>query len=145
MDWYSRFVIDFEVSNSLEATVFVETLKRALEKGKPEIFNSDQGSQFTAIEWLKVLSEKEVQISMDGRGRCFDNIFVERLWRTVKQEEVYLKEYLDVWEAEESLRKYFDFYNYRRPHQSLGYKTPFEMYQKGLKIKANKGAKAANF
>ena len=91
------------------------------------------------------MSEKAVQISMDGRGRCFDNIFVERLWRTVKQEEVYLKEYQDVWEAEESLRKYFDFYNYRRPHQSLGYKTPFEIYQKGLKIKENKGAKAANF
>ena len=145
MDWHSRFVIDFEVSNSLESTVFVETLKRALEKGKPKIFNSDQGSQFTAIEWLKVLIEKGIQISMDGRGRCFDNIFVERLWRTVKQEEVYLKEYQDVWEAEESLRKYFDFYNYRRPHQSLGYKTPFEIYQKGLKIKENKGAKAVSF
>lgn len=145
MDWHSRFVIDFEVSNSLESTVFVEILKRSLEKGKPTIFNSDQGSQFTAIEWVKVLTEKEVQISMDGRGRCFDNIFVERLWRSVKQEEVYLKEYSDVWEAEESLRKYFDFYNYRRPHQSLGYKTPFEIYQKGLKIKENKGAKAVSF
>ncbi len=145
MDWHSRFVIDFEVSNSLESTVFVETLKRALEKGQPEIFNSDQGSQFTAIEWLKVLTEKEIQISMDGRGRCFDNIFVERLWRTVKQEEVYLKEYQDVWEAETSLRKYFYFYNYRRGHQSLGYQTPFEIYQKGLKNKENKGAKAANF
>ena len=145
MDWHSRFVIEFEVSNSLESTVFVETLKRALEKDKPQVFNSDQGSQFTAIEWLKVLAEKEVHISMDGRGRCFDNIFVERLWRSVKQEEVYLKEYGDVWEAEESLRKYFYFYNYQRPHQSLGYKTPFEIYQKGLKIKENKGAKAANF
>jgi putative transposase len=78
-------------------------------------------------------------------GSCFDNIFVERLWRTVKQEEVYVQEYLDVWEAEESLSKYFYFYNYRRPHQSLGYKTPFEIYQKGLKIKENKGAQAANF
>ena len=145
MDWHSKFVIDVEISNSLESTVFVETLKRALEKGKPEIFNSDQGSQFTAIEWLKVLTEKGIQISMDGRGRCFDNIFVERLWRSVKQEEVYLKEYEDVWEAETSLRKYFDFYNYRRPHQSLGYKTPFEVYQKGMKIKENKGVKAANF
>ena len=145
IDWHSRFVIEFEVSNSLEVAVFVETLERALEKGQPEIFNSDQGSQFTAIEWLKVLTEKGIQISMDGRGKCFDNIFVERLWRTVKQEEVYLKEYLDVWEAEENLSKYFEFYNYRRPHQSLGYKTPFEIYQKGLKIKENKGAKAANF
>ena len=145
MDWHSRFVIDFEVSNSLESIVFVETLKRALEKGQPEIFNSDQGSQFTAIEWLKVLTEKGIQVSMDGRGRCFDNIFVERLWRTVKQEEVYLKEYEDVWEAEKSLSKYFDFYNHRRSHQSLGYRTPFEIYQKGLKIKETKGAKAANF
>jgi len=133
MDWHSRFVVEMEVSNSLESSVFVETLKRALKKGKPEIFNSDQGSQFTAIEWLKVLQENKIAISMDGRGRCFDNIFVERLWRTVKQEEVYLKEYADVWESEESLRSYFEFYNYQRPHQSLKYQTPFEAYQKGKK------------
>ena len=145
MDWHSRFVIDFVVSNSLESTVFIETLQRSLAQGRPKIFNSDQGSQFTAIEWLKVLEEKQVQISMDGRGRCFDNIFVERLWRSVKQEEVYLKEYADVWEAEESLIKYFYFYNYERPHQSLNYQTPFEIYQKGLKIKANKGAKNSHF
>ncbi len=133
MDWHSRFVIEMEVSNSLESSVFVETLKRAMKKGKPEIFNSDQGSQFTAIEWLKVLQENKIAISMDGRGRCFDNIFVERLWRTVKQEEVYLKEYADVWESEESLRQYFEFYNYQRAHQSLKYQTPFEAYQKGKK------------
>lgn len=143
MDWHSRFVMEMEVSNSLEASVFVETLKRAMKKGKPEIFNSDQGSQFTSVEWLKILQENKIQISMDGRGRCFDNIFVERLWRTVKQEEVYLKEYLDVWEAEESLRQYFEFYNYQRPHQSLKYQTPFEAYQKGQKTEQNKGAKAA--
>lgn len=95
MDWHSRFVVEMEVSNSLESSVFVETLKRALKKGKPAIFNSDQGSQFTAIEWLKVLQANKIQISMDGRGCCFDNIFVERLWRTVKQEEVYLKEYFE--------------------------------------------------
>jgi len=142
MDWHSRFVIEMEVSNSLEASVFVETLKRALKKGKPEIFNSDQGSQFTAIEWLRVLQENKIQISMDGRGRCFDNIFVERLWRSVKQEEVYLKEYADVWETEESLRSYFEFYNYHRPHQSLKYQTPFEAYQKGRKTEQNKGVKA---
>jgi putative transposase len=142
MDWHSRFVIEMEVSNSLEASVFVETLKRALKKGKPEIFNSDQGSQFTAIEWLRVLQENKIRISMDGRGRCFDNIFVERLWRSVKQEEVYLKEYLDVWETEESLRQYFEFYNYDRPHQSLKYQTPFEAYQKGRKTEQNKGVKA---
>jgi putative transposase len=135
MDWHSRFVIETEVSNSLEASTFVETLKRALSKGKPEIFNSDQGSQFTAVEWLKALQAHGVQISMDGRGRCFDNIFVERLWRSVKQEEVYLKEYADVWEAEEGLHKYFEFYNFERPHQSLSYRTPFEVYQNGLKTK----------
>lgn len=145
MDWYSRFVIEIDVSNSLESAVFVETLKRALEKGKPQVFNSDQGSQFTALEWLKILETNRVQISMDSKGRCFDNIFVERLWRTVKQEEVYLNEYADAWQAEEGLRKYFCFYNYQRPHQSLSYKTPFEVYQEGLKIKENKGAKAANF
>lgn len=143
MDWHSRFVIELEVSNSLESSVFVETLKRALSKSQPETFNSDQGSQFTAIEWLKVLQENKIRISMDGRGRCFDNIFVERLWRTVKQEEVYLKEYLDVWETEDSLRRYFEFYNYRRPHQSLKYQTPFEAYQKGRKTEPNEGAKAA--
>lgn len=133
MDWHSRFVIEMEVSNSLESSIFVETLKRAMKKSKPEIFNSDQGSQFTAVEWLKILQENKIAISMDGRGRCFDNIFVERLWRSVKQEEVYLKEYADVWEAEESLRQYFEFYNYQRPHQSLNYQTPFEAYQKGRK------------
>ncbi len=131
MDWHSRYVIDFEVSNSLESTVFIETLKRALAVGKPEIFNSDQGSQFSSIEWIKVLVASEIKISMDGRGRCFDNIFVERLWRTVKQEEVYLNEYQDVWEAEDRLRKYFEFYNHRRPHQSLGYRTPAEVYWAG--------------
>ncbi len=145
MDWHSRFVIEMEVSNSMEASTFIETLKRALEKGQPEIFNSDQGSQFTAIEWLKVLQEHQIAISMDGRGRCFDNIFVERLWRTVKQEEVYLNEYRDVWEAETSLRNYFDFYNFERPHQSLKYQTPFEVYKNGLKTKEKKGAKSGNF
>jgi len=145
MDWHSRFVIEIEVSNSLESSPFVEALKRALLKGRPEIFNSDQGSQFTSVEWLKVLQAHNVQISMDGRGRCFDNIFVERLWRTVKQEEVYLKEYQDVWQAEESLHNYFEFYNYRRPHQSLNYQTPFEAYQKGRKAEQNKGEKTAIF
>lgn len=145
MDWHSRFVIEIEVSNTLEANVFVETLKRAVEKGRPEIFNTDQGSQFTALDWLKILQANDVQISMDGRGRCFDNIFVERLWRSVKQEEVYLKEYLDVWEAEESLKKYFNFYNYERPHQSLKYQTPFEVYQNGLRSKEKKEQKAVIF
>jgi putative transposase len=142
MDWHSRYVIDFEVSTTLEAEVYVETLKRALKKGKPEIFNSDQGSQFTSLEWLKVLQTNNIQISMDGQGRCFDNVFVERLWRTVKYEEVYLQEYEDVWEAEKSLGKYFYFYNHERPHQSLGNQTPFKVYQAGLKTKEKRSKKS---
>ncbi len=143
MHWYSRFVIEIEVSNSLESSVFVETLKRAMAKGEPEILNSDQGSQFTAVEWLKVLQANGIQISMDGRGRCVDNIMVERLWRTVKYEEVYLKDYQDVWQADDGLRNYFYFYNYERPHQSLKYQTPFEIYQNGLKAKKTQEEKEA--
>ena len=145
MDWHSRYVIDFEISNSLEATAYIKALERSLKEGKPEIFNSDQGSQFTSIEWLKVLQINSIQISMDGQGRCFDNIFVERLWRTVKQEEVYLKEYEDVWEAEKSLKEYFHFYNVHRPHQSLGYQMPLEVYQAGLKTKEKKEQKEPIF
>ena len=134
LDWYSRFVIEIEISNSLETSGFVNCLKRAIkQETKPEIFNSDQGSQFTSIEWLKVLQGCGIAISMDGRGRCFDNIMVERLWRSVKYEEVYLKDYRDVWEAEDSLRKYFSFYNYERLHQSLKYQTPAEVYWNGSK------------
>lgn len=136
MDWHSRFVIAHEVSNSLETGGFINCLKRAVEMGKPDIFNSDQGSQFTAIEWLKVLQENSIEISMDAAGRCFDNIMVERLWRSVKYEEVYLKDYQDAWEAADGLDKYFSFYNTERPHQSLGYQTPAEVYRHGLKIKS---------
>ena len=140
MDWHSRFVIEFVVSNSLESSVFVEALKRAMTRGRPEIFNSDQGSQFTSIEWLAVLQAGGVEISMDGQGRCFDNIFVERLWRTVKYEEVYLKEYADVWQATASLARYFDFYNHERPHQALQYKTPAEVYGQSA-LGKSRGAK----
>ena len=136
MDWHSRFVVEFVVSNSLESSVFVEALKRSMAKGRPDIFNSDQGSQFTSVEWLRVLQDNGVEISMDSRGRCFDNIFVERRWRTVKYEEVYLKEYADVWEAEESLERYFYFYNHERPHQSLGDKTPAQIYYQQISGKS---------
>ncbi len=136
MDWYSRFVIEIEISNSLEAGSFAGCLQRAVGGlAQPEIFNSDQGSQFTAAGWLEVLHNNNIAISMDGRGRCFDNIMVERLWRSVKYEEVYLKDYRDGWEAADGLTNYFGFYNYERPHQSLGYRTPAEVYQSGLKIK----------
>ena len=96
--------------------------------GKPEIFNSDQGSQFTCMAFIRILQDRCIAISMDGRGRVFDNIFIERLWRTVKQEEVYLKDYQSVFEAEEQLDKYFKFYNTERLHQSLGYRNPWSVY-----------------
>lgn len=128
MDWFSRYVLSWELSNSLDASFCVSALRCALEKGRPQIFNTDQGSQFTSDAFTSVLLEHEILISMDGRGRCFDNIFIERLWRSVKYEEVYLKEYRDGWEANENLRKYFDFYNTDRYHSSLGDRLPQEVH-----------------
>lgn len=128
MDWYSRYVISWELTNSLEASSCVKVLKEALNKGKPLISNTDQGSQFTSEEYLSLLESKNVQISMDSRGRAFDNIFIERLWRTVKYEEVYLNEYRDGNEAYENLEKYFSFYNNQRRHSSLEKRTPADVY-----------------
>ena len=128
MDWFSRYVVAWAVSITLEADFCIETLHRALDRGKPEIFNSDQGSQFTSAGFTGVLETAGIRISMDGRGRAFDNIFVERLWRSVKYEEVYLKDYVTVKEAVGSLGAYFRFYNDRRLHQALEYKTPYQMY-----------------
>jgi putative transposase len=130
IDWYSRYVIAWKLSNTLDATFCVEALNEAFAKGKrrPEVFNSDQGSQFTCAEFIAVLERFDIKISMDGRGRAFDNIFVERLWRTVKYEEVYLHEYETIQEAQVHLTHYFQFYNSERLHQSLGYLTPREVY-----------------
>jgi putative transposase len=128
MDWFSRYVLSWEVSITLESKFCVTALKQALVLGRPEIFNTDQGSQFTGDDFTKVLLEAGVQISMDGKGRVFDNIFVERLWRTVKVEEVYLRDYQTVAEARFSLGRYFEFYNNRRFHQALRYCTPAEVY-----------------
>lgn len=128
MDWFSRYVIAWELSLSLESDFCVETLRRALRSGSPEIFNSDQGTQFTSEDFTGILLCAGIRISMDGRGRVYDNIFVERLWRSVKYEEVYLKDYEGVREAREGLGRYFEFYNGNRPHQSLGYRTPREVY-----------------
>ena len=128
MDWYSRYVLSWEVSLSLEKDFCVSALEKALLISKPEIFNSDQGSQFTSLAFVNTLLDRAIAVSMDGRGRVFDNIFVERLWRSVKYEEVYLKDYGDVKDAVRQLGDYFRFYNNRRPHQSLGYKTPAEVY-----------------
>lgn len=128
MDWFSRYVLSWEVSVTLESESCVEALKRALSYGRPEVFNTDQGSQFTSKDFTKVLLEAGVRISMDGKGRAFDNIFVERLWRTVKVEEVYLKDYQTVTEVSYSLGRYFEFYNNDRLHQALCYRTPAVVY-----------------
>jgi len=128
MDWFSRYVLSWAVSNSLDCLFCVDVLEQALLVGIPQIFNTDQGSQFTSCDFTSRLEQAGVAISMDGRGRVFDNIFSERLWRTVKYEEVYLNEYRQVRDVIDGLGAYFDFYNNRRPHQSLGYRTPVEVY-----------------
>jgi putative transposase len=129
LDWYSRYVLAWTLSPTMECGFCVRNLERAIKKhGTPRIHNSDQGSQFTANAYCDMLRSADIQISMDGRGRCLDNIFTERLWRTVKYEDVYLKRYDLFQEAEEGLNAYFRFYNEKRPHQSLNYKTPSEVY-----------------
>jgi putative transposase len=128
IDWYSRYVLSYNVSNTLDKEFCIEALNSALEISKPEIFNSDQGSQFTCNDFTGCLKERNISISMDGRGRCYDNIFIERLWRTVKYEEVYLNGYETGTEAVRGLRRYFNFYNTERLHQALEYKTPAEVY-----------------
>ncbi len=128
MDWFSRYVLSWEISITLESEFCISALKEALSLGKPEIFNTDQGSQFTSIDFTEVLLDSGVQISMDGKGRDFDNIFIERLWRSVKVEEVYLHDYQTVTEARYNLGRYFELYNNRRLHQALGYRTPAEVY-----------------
>jgi len=128
MDWFSRYVLSWRLSVFIDAAFCVEALDAALAGGSPAIFNSDQGSQFTSEAFTTRLRDSGVAISMDGRGRYLDNIFVERLWRSVKYEEVYLKDYADVWEAERELSSYFRWYNEGRPHQSLNYATPAQVY-----------------
>jgi putative transposase len=129
MDWYSRYVLSWRLSNSLDASFCIDALEDALMLyGFPEIFNSDQGCQYTSDAFTGILLANGIKISMDGRGRAFDNIFIERLWRSVKYEEVYLHDYFSVKEAKENLYNYFNFYNYARYHQSLEYKKPAEIY-----------------
>ena len=128
MDWYSRYVLSWELSTTLEVDFCINALNKALTVGKPKIFNSDQGVQYTSEKFIQILRENDIEISMDSRGRVFDNIFTERLWRSLKYEEVYIKDYSDVREAKEGIESYFKFYNNERPHQSLGYKTPYEVY-----------------
>jgi putative transposase len=128
MDWFSRYVIAWEVSNSLEINFVLQNLENALETNTPEIHNSDQGSHFTSSQYTGTLEQNNIQISMDSRGRCMDNIFTERLWRSVKYEDIYIKSYNNSQEARIGLGDYFYKYNNRRPHQSLGNLTPAEVY-----------------
>jgi putative transposase len=129
IDWYSRRVLSWRLSNTMETDFCVESLEEALSRfGQPEIFNTDQGAQFTADSFTHVLRERGIKISMDGKGRCIDNIFVERLWRSLKYEEVYLNPYDSLGEARMGIGRYFEFFNYKRPHQALGYQTPGSFY-----------------
>ena len=128
MDWYSRYVVSWSTSITLDVGYCLEALDKAIGKGCPEIFNTDQGSQFTSDVFTEKLDGAGIRISMDGKGRVFDNIFIERLWRSVKYEEVYLKDYKTVREAESGIRKYLEFYNNERLHQSLEYKTPATLH-----------------
>ena len=128
LDWHSRYVLSWEVSNTLDGDFCLLALERALQHGQPEIFNTDQGAQFTARAFTTRLEQAEIKISMDGKGRVFDNIFIERLWRTVKYEHIYLSDYTTGLELVAGLANYFDFYNHERFHQSLDYRTPAQVY-----------------
>ena len=133
MDWATRRVLSWRLSNTLDARFCVEALTEALERyGPPEIFNTDQGSQFTSLEFTSVLKDAGVAISMDGRGRCMDNIFIERLWRSLKYEAVYLHEISDGFQAQRLISRWFAFYDQDRPHSALGGATPAEAYEKGM-------------
>lgn len=128
MDWYSRYVLSWQLSNTLDTDFCLVALEDALALSQPEIFNSDQGAQFTALAFTRRLKDAGIAISMDGRGRVFDNIFIERLWRSVKYEDIYLNAYESVPALTQGLDRYFQLYNHRRPHQSLGYQTPAQVY-----------------
>jgi putative transposase len=140
IDWHSRYVVSWRLSNSMDKSFCVEALEDALAHSKPGIFNTDQGSQFTSDSFTDVLKESQVAISMDGKGRFLDNIFVERLWRSLKYEEVYLKAYADIREARASIAEWIRFYNFERPHQALDYNTPWEVYQQVPRFAPEGGA-----
>jgi putative transposase len=131
IDWYSRYVVAWRLSNTLDGWFCVEMLEEALGRGRPEVFNTDQGVQFTQAAWTAKLEAVGVQVSMDGKGRCLDNVFVERLWRSVKYEDIYLWRYDDVPQLQRGLGRYFPYYNEERQHQALDYRTPATVYQRG--------------
>jgi len=130
LDWYSRYVLSWRLSNTLDTSFCIGALEDALATGRrPDIFNTDQGCQFTSKSFTGRLKQQDIQISMDGRGRALDNIFIERLWRSVKYEDIYLRSYESPWDLELGLHRYFDFYCHRRPHSSLDYRVPAEVYE----------------
>ena len=139
IDWYSRYVLSWRLSNTLEGRFCLEALEEALTLGRPEIFNTDQGSQFTSREYTGRLEEAGIAVSRDGRGRALDNVFVERLWRSVKYEDIYIKDYNQANELESGLTAYFRFYDEDRPHQSLAYRTPGEVHRAGNQAGLNGG------
>lgn len=141
MDWYSRYVLTWRLSNRLEGEFCLEALDAALKGGKPEIFNSDQGSQFTSDAFVSRLLGRAVAVSMDGRGRALDNVFIERLWRSLKYEDIYLKDYATVDELNEGLTRYFEFYNQERFHQALDYQTPYQVYHWGPEVRSRSGSR----
>ena len=128
IDWYSRYILDWRLSNTLDGIFCIDSLQQALTLNQPEIFNSDQGSQFTALAYTSILEAANIRISMDGRGRALDNIFIERFWRSLKYEEIYLYNHTTVPLLEAGLTRYFHHYNWLRPHQSLNYRLPSELY-----------------
>lgn len=128
MDWWSRCVMAWRLSNSMDVNFCLEALEEAFSKGKPEVFNTDQGSQFTSALFVEILLREQVRVSWDGRGRALDNVFIERLWRSLKHEDVYLKDYKGLSEARNGIGRYFDFYNQSRSHQALKYQTPVTMH-----------------
>jgi len=132
MDWYSRYVLSWELSNTLDSYFCVSALKNALLNHVPTYSNTDQGSQFTSHDYINTLSGHDIKISMDGKGRCMDNIMIERLWRSLKYEDIYINHYETVSDLQKGVSSYFDIYNHDRLHQSLGYKTPFQVFNEGL-------------
>jgi putative transposase len=144
LDWHSRYVLAWRLSNTLDSDFCVEALREALRHGRPEIFNTDQGAQFTSRAFTSVLEQREIAISMDGRRRALDNVFIERLWWTVKYENVYLQGYETVEALERGLREYFESYCRRRPHQALENHVPWEVYRAGRRSRKNKNCGAKN-
>jgi len=138
MDWYSRYVLSWKLSNRLEGSFCLEALDEALGRGQPEVFNTDQGTQFTSEAFVMRLLDRSVAVSMDGRGRALDNVFIERLWKSVKYQEIYLRDYATVADVEEGLNLYFDKYNHERPHQSLDNLTPAKVYEWGAPVQAKR-------